>query len=120
MPTPVYKPIHFGSNQNMAFQVQASFQLFGTFKRSDGWIIAHCPPLDITTQGRTLGEAKKNLVEASQLFIISCLERGTLDLALRELGFAPLKGKPASIPHNAFRFDAPIPLGFQRPAECHA
>src|SRR2546426_1428004 len=100
--------------------VQAQFQLFGTFKKEDGWYIAHCPPLDITTQGRTISEAKKNLIEASQLFIISCLERGTVDLALRELGFVPLStGKPVTIPSNAFRFNTPIPLGFQRPqAEC--
>lgn len=105
----------------MRAAVEAQFHLFGTIKKEGEWYIAYCPPLDLTTQGRTLSEAKKNLTEASQLFIISCLERGTLDLALRELGFVPLKGKPESIPPNAFRFPVPIPFGFQKPrAECRA
>ena len=29
------------------------FNLFGTAKREGEWFFAHCPPLDITTQGRT-------------------------------------------------------------------
>jgi predicted RNase H-like HicB family nuclease len=73
----------------MKVSVQAEFKLFGVIKRQGDWYIAHCPPLDVTTQGRTFDEAKKNLSEASQLFIVSCLERGTLDQALKELGFEP-------------------------------
>lgn len=100
--------------------VGAQFQLFGTFKKRGNWYIAHCPPLDITTQGRTRAEARRNLIEASELFLISCLERGTLDLAMRELGFVPM-GRPTTrrLPQNAFKFQAPIPLVFQRrTAEC--
>ena len=66
--------------------IQAEFKLFGTIKRERGWYIAYCPPLDLATQGRTVAEAKKNLIEAAQLFLLSCLERGTLDRALKELG----------------------------------
>src|SRR5207244_5804402 len=101
--------------------VQAQFQLFGVFEKKGRWFITHCPPLDLTTQGKTLAEAKRNLVEASEMFISSCVERGTLDLALRELGFVPLKGQPEAMPPNAFRFPVPIPLGFQkRAAGCRA
>ncbi len=70
----------------MATSIQAEFKLFGTVKREGGWYVAHCPPLDVTTQGRSVAEAKENLREASELFIVSCLERGTLDQALQELG----------------------------------
>src|SRR5438876_1255485 len=108
----------------MPTMAQLQFQFFGTFKKADGWYIAHCPPLDVTTQGKTLAEAKRNLIEASELFIISCLERGTLDLALRELGFVgPIKGRIPAMPANAFSFPVPIPLRFQRrsaAAECLA
>jgi len=97
----------------MKVSVQAEFKLFGVIKRQGDWYIAHCPPLDVTTQGRTFDEAKKNLIEASQLFIVSCLERGTLDQALKELGFLPLKAKPTSIP-NAFPISVPIPFGFEK------
>jgi len=93
------------------------FQLFGTLKKEDFWVIAHCPLLDISTQGRTVAEAKKNLIEAAELFIVSCLERGTLDLALRELGFSTIPGAtpqppPLALPDNAFSFPVPIPLQF--------
>lgn len=67
--------------------VQAEFNLFGTVRREGRWYIAHYPPLDLSSQGRTLAEAKQNLIEASQLFLMSCIERGTLDQALKELGF---------------------------------
>jgi len=42
--------------------VKAEFTLFGVMKREGDWYIAHCPPLDLTTQGKTLAAAKKNLI----------------------------------------------------------
>jgi predicted RNase H-like HicB family nuclease len=72
--------------------LQAQFQLFGVLKKENGWYIAHCPPLDITTQGRTEAEAKRNLAEASELFIVNCFERGTFEQALRELGWTVVAG----------------------------
>ena len=106
----------------MTYSLQAQFRFFGQIKQKGKWFIAYCPPLDLSTQGKTMDEAKKNLIEASQLFIISCLERGTLDQALKELGFVPLheSTKSSPIPHGAFEFPVPIPLAFQRPAECRA
>ena len=107
--------------KQMEASVQAEFQLFGHIKRQGKWFIAHCPPLDITTQGETQEEARKNLIEASQLFIISCLERGTLDQALKELGFIPLhKIRIQSAPPGAFRFPVSIPFGFNKQIECRA
>jgi predicted RNase H-like HicB family nuclease len=94
--------------------VRAEFKLFGVIKHEGKWYIASCPPLDLTTQGRTEEEAKKNLVEASQLFIISCLERGTLDQALKELGFVPLKAGPENIPAGAFPLAVPIPFSLEK------
>ena len=69
--------------------------------------------------GKTLAAAKKNLIEASELFIVSCLERGTLDQALKELGFVPLKAKPANIA-NAFPITIPVPFGFEKGVPCRA
>ncbi len=105
----------------MTYTIRADFQLFGQIKRQGKWYVAHCPPLDLSSQGRTLDEAKKNLIEASELFIVSCLERGTIDQALKELGFVKFGGeKPQRIPPGSFRFPVPIPLILQRSAECHA
>ena len=103
----------------MKVMVQAEFTLFGVAKREGDWYIAHCPPLDLTTQGKTLAEAKANLMEAAELFIASCLERGTLDQALRELGFIPFKAHPQNVPH-AFPIAIPIPFGFEKSVPCHA
>ena len=103
----------------MRVAVKAEFTLFGVMKREGDWYIAHCPPLDLTTQGRTLAEAKKNLLEASELFIVSCLERGTLDQALKELGFVPFKAKPANVA-NAFPITIPVPFGFEKSVPCRA
>jgi predicted RNase H-like HicB family nuclease len=94
--------------------VALQFHLFGTVKRQGNWFIAHCPPLDVTTQGRTEREAKQNLMEACELFLESCLERGTLDQALRELGFSEVSRRPRRIPAKAFPMPIPIPLHFQR------
>lgn len=96
------------------------FNFFGMVKREGGWYIAHCPPLDITTQGRTEAEAKHNLVEASELFLISCIERGSLDQALRELGFKEIQNKIHNRPPHAFSMQIPVPLRFEKPALCHA
>ena len=81
----------------MRVAVKAEFTLFGVMKREGDWYIAHCPPLDLTTQGKTLAEAKKNLIEASELFITSCFERGTLGQALKELGLVSLNAKPTNV-----------------------
>lgn len=104
----------------MNIEVGAEFTLFGTLKRDGEWWIAHCPPLDITTQGRTQSEAKKNLLEASELFLSSCLERGTLDLALKELGFVPSKHSSQKASGHVFKMAIPIPLSFEKTVQCPA
>jgi predicted RNase H-like HicB family nuclease len=101
----------------MRVAVKAEFTLFGVMKREGDWYIAHCPPLDLTTQGKTLAEAKKNLIEASELFITSCFERGTLDQALKELGFVSLNAKPTNVA-NAFPITIPVPFGFEKSMPC--
>jgi len=107
----------------MRVLVQAKFQLFGTVKHQDGWYIAHCPPLDVTTQGRTEAEAKRNLAEACELFVGSCFERGTFEQALRELGWQVAAGRvvrnnggSSAIPRGGFRFPVPVPFGFEEAA----
>ncbi|MGC2110811.1 MAG: type II toxin-antitoxin system HicB family antitoxin [Candidatus Korobacteraceae bacterium] len=111
----------------MRVAVQAEFKLFGVIKRQGDWYVAYCPPLDITTQGRTLSEAKENLQEASYLFMVSCFERGTFEQAMRELGWSVAKGSASTeqgrrleIPEGAFHFPIPIPFGFEKTAGCHA
>ena len=112
----------------MRTTVRAEFKLFGVLKRQKGWYVAYCPPLDITTQGRTKEEAKRNLLEASELFVTSCFERGTFEQALRELGWH-LESKSSQkngrngkqvLPAGAFALPIPVPFGFENAAECPA
>ena len=56
-------------------------------KEKPGMYIAYCPALDLYSQGATSKEARKNIIEAVQLFVESCIEGGTLDDVLRECGF---------------------------------
>lgn len=100
--------------------LQIQYQLFGNLKRSGEWWIAYCPPLDLSTQGRTQEEAKKNLIEASELFVTSCIERGTLEMALRELGFVQLPDSKMTRPRNTFPIHIRIPFGVDKSVECRA
>lgn len=50
--------------------------------------VSHCPVLDLYSQGSTSQEAKKNIIEATQLFIESCFKRDTLARVLKARGFS--------------------------------
>jgi predicted RNase H-like HicB family nuclease len=90
--------------------IQAEFHLYGQIKKKGKWLIAYCPPLDLSIQGQTMEEARENLIEAAQLFLTSCMERGTLDQALKELGFKPLRDKEQEEPLPAGVFAFPVPI----------
>lgn len=55
------------------------------------WYLASCHPLDVHAQGDTEAEARKNLREALNVFVGSCLERGTFDAVLKECRILPIK-----------------------------
>ena len=47
-----------------------SIQQFTSIIQRDGdWYVAFCPELDIASQGRTIEEARTNLIEAIELFL---------------------------------------------------
>lgn len=58
-------------------------------KREGNWFVSRSPHLDVYSQGQTPDEALKNLVEALQLFMESCFERGVLEQVLKDCGFRP-------------------------------
>jgi predicted RNase H-like HicB family nuclease len=53
------------------------------------WYVANCPALKVASQGDTAKDAKKNLIEALSVFLITCIEHGTLNAVLNECGFTP-------------------------------
>ncbi|MHB8683650.1 MAG: type II toxin-antitoxin system HicB family antitoxin [Dehalococcoidia bacterium] len=45
-----------------------SIQLTAVIEREDKWYVALCPELDVASQGETIEEARRNLIEALELF----------------------------------------------------
>jgi len=43
-------------------------QFTAVIERDDDWYIALCPELDIASQGKSVEEARRNLIEAIELF----------------------------------------------------
>lgn len=49
--------------------------------------VSYCPELDVSSCGRTVAEAKENLLEAVEGFLEEARKMGTLREILRESGF---------------------------------
>ncbi len=49
--------------------------------------VAHCPELDVSSCGRDVDEARRNLKTSVRLFIEEAEKLGTLDDILREAGY---------------------------------
>ena len=106
------------------YRVKFNVALPVTFKKRGKWILACCPILDVCSQGSDEDEAKKNLAEALSLFFLSCFERGTLDLVLKESGFVPEKQDTETeqpLPADNY-VNVPIPFKVTQgsKAPCHA
>lgn len=69
-----------------------------TFQNEDGWVVASFPNLDVSSQGRTQQDATRNVIEAAQLFLEDCFERGMLDQVLKDCGFTILHGVRQTLP----------------------
>lgn len=59
----------------------------GEIFKENGMFVAYCPELDLSSCGRDLMEAKKNLLEATRLFMEEALKMGTLKDILEEAGY---------------------------------
>ena len=45
-----------------------SLQLTAVIEREDDWFVATCPEVDVVSQGKTIEEARSNLLEAVEGF----------------------------------------------------
>jgi len=68
----------------MSFKLQA---IPVVFFEEGAVIIAHCVPLDVSSCGHDLEEARRNIRDAVAGFIETCEEMGTLEDVLEESGF---------------------------------
>ncbi|MFO1465722.1 MAG: hypothetical protein U1F35_04650 [Steroidobacteraceae bacterium] len=69
--------------------VTFTLSLPAVFEDEGDLVVASFPHLDVVSQGRNRDEATRNLIEAAQLFIESCFERGVLPQVLKDCGFSP-------------------------------
>ena len=114
------------TRQMASVQLVAHFTV-GVKRDGRSRFVSWCPALDIYSQGPTQDKALKNIREAVQLFVLDCLERGTLEQVLRECGFRPQLnaelGKnqlPAAF-KEARSIKVPIPFILEREGnQCHA
>jgi len=93
-------------NISLSFEAHlpAKFQKKGTT------YIGNCHILDVVTQGETLDQAKKNLAEAIELFLITCYEMGTLDDVLKDCGFTSQKPNKNMQIRNTDEISVKIPF----------
>jgi predicted RNase H-like HicB family nuclease len=103
---------------NNAFTIHFNLPL--EIKQDGDIVVASCPALDIVTQGDTIEHAKKNFVEAVELFLVTCVEMETLSEVIKDCGFKPLPGKV--IKDSQYELiDVPLPfIAAQKISECHA
>lgn len=45
-----------------------SLKLTAVIEREDDWFVATCPEVDVVSQGKTIEDARSNLLEAVELF----------------------------------------------------
>lgn len=108
-------------------QIDVELKLKLPFKliKRKNWYIADCHVLDVASQGDTPEKAKKNLIEALSVFLITCIEQGTLDAVLKGCGFIPAESatrKKVSNAKNANYVDIPLHLLASQSCQdrCHA
>lgn len=78
-------------------------------KKEGDWYVSECHSLPVTSQGRTDTQAMANLMEAIQLFVESCLDRGTLEQVLIKHHWKPTLRPPRDVPPGTFALPVPLP-----------
>lgn len=58
-----------------------------SYFKEDKSFVAYTPALDLSSAGKTLKEAEKNIAEAVSIFMEEILKRGTIDEVLSSLGW---------------------------------
>jgi len=58
-----------------------------SYFKEDKSFVAYTPALDLSSAGKTLKEAEKNIAEAVSIFMEEILRRGTIDEVLSSLGW---------------------------------
>ena len=70
---------------NIKFKIPVSFLKEGK------QFIAYSPVLDLSTSGKTFGEARSRFIEIVNIFFEEIIEKGTLNEVLTDLGWKRIK-----------------------------
>ena len=57
------------------------------FFKENGKFVAYCPPLDLSSCGKTFEQAKERIAEALDLFLQEAIKMGTIDDVLQDCGW---------------------------------
>jgi predicted RNase H-like HicB family nuclease len=71
----------------MKTHVQINVNVPVTYFKEDKSFVAYTPALDLSSAGKTLKEAQKNITEAVEIFMEEICEHGTTDEVLLSLGW---------------------------------
>ena len=94
-------------------QASMEFKLPAQVKKKGKWFISSCNLLDVHSQGHTREQAERNLKDALATFLLSCYERGTLEVVLSEAGFVPaVRRQTKSNTTARSRKEVTVPLPF--------
>ena len=97
----------------MALGAELNIKIPYKLKKRKNHCLSICPTIGVCSQGETEEKAIENLKEAVSLFIISCIEKGTLDTVLKDCDLSLKKHKTyktTHIPKNINTIDIPIPF----------
>lgn len=83
-----------------------------TFLREGDQFVAYTPALDLSTSGDTFEQAKKRFSEVVGIFFEECLNTGTLDDVLLDLGWSKQNSEwspPTVVAQDTQMFNVPMP-----------
>lgn len=84
-----------------------------TFLREGKQFIAYTPALDLSTSGDTFEQVKKRFSEIVGIFFEECLNMGTLESILSDLGWIKRKSlwnPPTVVAQDTQMFNVPMPV----------
>ena len=99
----------------MASRIRFDLTVPAEVREDEDHFVSFCPALDVYSQGPSEEAALDNLAEALQLFVESCLARGTLDRVLKDCGFEPEAVEPEPV-EDRYMVHVPLSLVAHEPA----
>jgi len=70
---------------------KSKFSLIAVIQRSEKYFVAHCPELDVVSQGKTVEEAHGNIAEAVELFLETASPAELQQRLHKEIYISPLE-----------------------------